>query len=248
MERGTGIVKRKRRGPVSAYQPEIGEMICTRMAAGETLRAICLESNEKDADGKFIHPLQLSLHTIRGWLVTFPEFNKLYKTARDLQAHGLFDEIIDLAHGLVDADVREPGKIYKDREVSVAVRTLQWAAGRLLPATYGEHQQVKPTVAVQINTTLELEADASAQPVIGGKTKYVITVAETAAEKQDRVAQEGITIDGTAKEVQPKNRRARKPKRAGPRSKARPKVSARKGSVERSAKKAPRPGSQGEAR
>lgn len=188
---------RKQPGPPSTYTPDVGEEICGRIAMGETLRGICRKPTEEEVlarDQLGLPPLPDKTpneYTVRQWLGRFPEFHKLYYTARQQQADRLFDEIVDISMGLMDTTRREPGKVYKDREVATAVRALQWAAGKLKPQEYGDRSNVDPGIAIHIETTLDM-ANNSQAPVAGGKTVYTIEAApiETAAQKAERLTKE----------------------------------------------------------
>jgi hypothetical protein len=188
---------RKLPGLPSAYTTDIGEDICGRIAMGETLRGICRKPSAEEVAGREasgLPPLPAppaTEWTARKWLGKFPDFHKLYHTARQLQADRIFDEIVDISMGLMDTTRREPGKVYKDREVATAVRALQWAAGKLKPQEYGERSMSDPGIAIHIETTLDMN-NKGQEPVAGGKTVYTIEAAplETPAQKVERMTKE----------------------------------------------------------
>ena len=191
------IAKRQRNGPMTTYTPEKGIDICQRIAAGQTLRQIANVKGMPYVD------------TIRNWVLAFSDFREMYSAARIQQSHALFDEVIDHSHGMIDTAAREDGRIYKDRESAVAIRALQWAAGRLNPGTYGEHIPASVATSVSIHTTLDVNSK-EAEPVVGGKTTYTIIAErkESAEEKRDRQVGEN---DGKKARKRPK---ARKPKQS----------------------------------
>lgn len=189
---------RKMGGPPSLYTPELGEEICARIAMGETLRGICYRPSELEIGDRIVNglpalpePTLPTEYTVRSWLGKFPEFHKLYFVARQLQADRLFDEIVDISMGLIDVTRREPGKVYRDREIATAVRALQWAAGKLKPQEYGERSVIDPGTTIHIQTTLDMNNQGSA-PVAGGKTTYEIVAEplETATQKAARLTKE----------------------------------------------------------
>lgn len=209
--------KRKRQGPPSTYTPEQGMAICRMVAEGKTLRAICREKGMPSAD------------TIRNWVLAFPAFRELYSEARVMQSHALFDEIIDHSQGLINMDAREDGRIYKDREAAVAIRALQWAAGRLNPGTYGEHIPASVATSVTIKTSLDVNSK-EAVPVVGGKTTYTIEAERKESAEEQRVRLEGEK-DGEATGKRPKDRKPRKSKPSSGGRKARKALPAGEASV-----------------
>jgi hypothetical protein len=69
--------KRRHTGRVSRYTPALGEAICGRLAAGESLEAICRD------------PALPCRHTIVNWTRRLPAFREQYARARERQ-RGLF--------------------------------------------------------------------------------------------------------------------------------------------------------------
>lgn len=196
--------KRQRKGPPSTYTPEKALTLCEGVANGKTIRSICSAAGMPDPS------------TIRNWLLRFPDFRELYHQARIMQSHALFDEIMDYSHALIDTSMREDGMIYKDREAAVAIRALQWSAGKLNPSQYGEHIPHTVATSVSIHTSLDMNVK-DAQPVVGGKTQYVIDVEPVETAEERRVRELGEK-DGKKAIKRPK---ARKPKQSKPASKVR---------------------------
>lgn len=197
---------RLRSGPPSLYTPEMARDICVKVAMGPSLRAVC---REKDKEGELIFPRE---ETIRAWMIDFPEFGNAFALARKYQADSIFDEILDLAHGLIHPDDRDPGTIYKEREVQAATRILQWTVAKLKPEEYGDRVSPDGRVAISINTTMDMGKGAQAvEPTVGGKTIYTIEAPreETALERIER-----SKVDGKAKKKKPRARRNKQSKSA----------------------------------
>src|SRR5277367_5306879 len=74
-----------RPGRKSLYTDELADLICERIANGESLRAICGE------DGM---PAQSSVFK---WLIEHADFAEKYAHARVAQADVLFDELLHIA-------------------------------------------------------------------------------------------------------------------------------------------------------
>src|SRR5205807_2115872 len=67
------------------YNPEIADMICDRIAEGQSLRQICRDPNMP------------ARSTIFGWLEEHQEFAKRYSLARRIQIEDLLEEILEIA-------------------------------------------------------------------------------------------------------------------------------------------------------
>lgn len=142
----------------SEYTPEIGGIICERIAEGESLRAIC-RCDEMPA-----------MSTVFKWLVTHSKFSEQYAHARDAQADALADEILDIAddgsrdYAMVDGrEVVDHDHIARSR---LRVDTRKWIASKLKPKKYGEKLEVESTVttfAVEVPAQAATAADWSAQ-------------------------------------------------------------------------------------
>ena len=96
----------------------IVDQVCERIAAGESLRAICAGQGLPSAA------------TIRRWLLQSEAFRARYARAREDRADALADEIIEIAD-------RAEGPT----AARLQVEARKWAAAKLAPRKYGE----KPT-------------------------------------------------------------------------------------------------------
>lgn len=94
------------------YGQECADMICERLADGESLRSICRD------------PAMPTTSTVCKWLAKNTAFAEQYTRARELQADALFDDILDIADkGLKALDAAE------DRRIQIDAR--KWMAGKL---------------------------------------------------------------------------------------------------------------------
>lgn len=118
----------------STYTQEMADLICERIADGESLRAICAD---EDAPSK---------STVCRWLGQNEQFRDQYARAREAQADALFDEILHIADTPetgVRVKVSEDGKVETTKEDMLGHRRLQidarkWMASKLQPKKYGE--------------------------------------------------------------------------------------------------------------
>lgn len=114
-------------GRPSAYSLKLSETICDRIAAGESLRKICLG----DEMPHFI--------TVIRWLGKDQEFASRYAHAREIQAQTFVDKMLDVAE---EDPKRNPITGALD-SASVAhirnrIATMQWLAAKLNPKKYGD--------------------------------------------------------------------------------------------------------------
>lgn len=138
------------RGRPSKYTLEIAEAICERLAAGESLNAIC-----KD-EGLPAEP------TVRRWALDDVEgFAAKYTRAREQQADALAEEIITIA----DAD---PATLLQGGEgdtrividsAAVAHQRLRvdarkWFASKVAPKKYGDKVDVAHSGSVSLESTV----------------------------------------------------------------------------------------------
>jgi hypothetical protein len=121
-------------GRPSDYSQELADVICERIADGQSLRAIC---EEEEMPNKA---------TVFRWLAANQEFSDQYARAREAQADSLFDEIITIADTTM---VGEKTKTLPDGKVEVTtgdmiehrrlrVESRKWMAGKLKPKKYGD--------------------------------------------------------------------------------------------------------------
>ncbi len=131
----------KEKRQVTAYDPYLGIQICERIADGETLKGIC-EASDMPAR-----------QTVNRWVTTHPEFARAYSAAREMSAYSLEDDALEIAEKL------KKGKEFSSayiRALDVAMNQLRWSAERRNARVYGNRNEVKVVVPIQINTNLDL--------------------------------------------------------------------------------------------
>lgn len=116
------------------FSQEIADRICERLAAGESLRAIC------ETEG---YPAE---STVRGWaLDNVQGFHAQYTRARELQAHNLAEEIIHISNtpqvGIKtkttdDGVETTEADMIEHRRLQVDAR--KWYLSKVLPKVYGD--------------------------------------------------------------------------------------------------------------
>ena len=111
----------KKMGRPSIFTKELGENICAQLAEGRTLRAICRDEGMPD------------MKSIFNWLQKDEEFFQHYTQAREVQAHVLADEVVELAESLGNACESEEAQAIRTR-----MDARKWYTGKVLPKIYGE--------------------------------------------------------------------------------------------------------------
>jgi hypothetical protein len=116
------------------YSQQIADSICARLAEGESLNAICKSQG---------YPAESA---VRAWALEDRDgFSAKYTRARELQAHKLAEEIIDIAdttqlgvkivHKASGTETSE-GDMIEHRRLRVDAR--KWYLSKVLPKVYGD--------------------------------------------------------------------------------------------------------------
>lgn len=124
-------------GRPSSYTPEIAEVVLSRLAEGESLRAICADAHMPGRE------------TVRRWLEVDETFRGQYAHARENQAHSIAEVAMDDA--VASADPR------------LAFDARRWFAAKVAPKVYGEKLQHTGDGggAIEVRVTI---ADAGPEP------------------------------------------------------------------------------------
>lgn len=146
-------------GRSTDYSEELADLICERIAEGESLRTICADDGMPNKA------------TVFRWLAKHEEFATKYAHARDVQADLLVDEMTDIADDgsndwmeRKDDDGnnigwRENGEAL--RRSALRISTRQWIAEKLKPKKYGTKVAVggdKDMDPIQTESLSDLEA------------------------------------------------------------------------------------------
>lgn len=137
---------------VSTYTEEIADIICERIADGESLRRICRDDEMP------------STSTVLKWLNTFPLFSTQYARAREAQADAIFDEILDIADdGLNDTYTDGDGQIKTNQDVIARSRlridARKWMAGKLRPKKYGDIKEPESDGVIRVEVINSPDSD-----------------------------------------------------------------------------------------
>jgi hypothetical protein len=136
------------KGRPSKFTKELAARICERLAAGESLRAIC-----RDGD-------MPSGPTVRGWVLKDEDFSKQYTLARELGYQEMADEIIEISDESSGDSYKDAnGVLRTDQEVvgrsRLRVDTRKWLLSKCLPKIYGDKQQLEVSGNLGIGDLLD---------------------------------------------------------------------------------------------
>ena len=127
-------------GRPSKYSPKLVELICSGIANGESLRAVCRD-------------IEIDPGTVCGWLAKFADFADRYRVAKEAQADVYAEDIIDYARRVTDPLTDLERLTPEQAKVAIAAR--QWAAGKTLPKKYGDRVQNDNTHTVLMGDILK---------------------------------------------------------------------------------------------
>jgi hypothetical protein len=122
-------------GRPSDYSEELADLICTRIADGESVRAICADDDMPDKA------------TVFRWLAKHESFRDQYAQAKAAQAEHMADEILDIADDgsndwmerrAADGSTVEVVNGEHIQRSRLRVDSRKWLLSKLLPKKYGD--------------------------------------------------------------------------------------------------------------
>ena len=124
-----------KRGRPSKYTKALAAEICARIAEGDSVRTICLDS------------LMPSGATVFKWLAEKPEFTEQYAKAVEQRTNKLAEELLDIAddgsNDFMAAKDDEGGEAYRVNGEAIQrsrlrIDTRKWLLAKLQPKKYGD--------------------------------------------------------------------------------------------------------------
>lgn len=123
-------------GRHTTFTPEIAAAICERLAAGESLRAICREDGMPDE------------RTVRRWVIDDVEgFAPHYTQARDIGLDTMAEQVLEIADeppGRLDNGATDGSQV-ADKRLRFDAR--RWYLSKLAPKKYGDRTAMELTGA-----------------------------------------------------------------------------------------------------
>lgn len=122
---------RKKPGPPSTYTDAVGEALCARIAAGESLRKVCAS------------PGMPCYSNALKWLENNESLRAKYARARERQADFYADAVIEIADTEEDAN-----------RARVMIDARKWYASKLKPKVYGDKLDVAVSHTLDLTNAL----------------------------------------------------------------------------------------------
>jgi len=143
-------------GRPTIFTEDLANTICIRLAGGESLRSIC----EDEA--------MPSKSTVLLWIVDGKhlEFSDQYTKAREAQAHGNVDEMLDMREGLLSGDIDA-------NAARVVVDIIKWSSERMARKKYGKDvvDDDSTQKAQSLNVTFEVREPVTDVKVTNAKSE-----------------------------------------------------------------------------
>lgn len=140
----------------SSFTQAQADLICERLAGGQSLRAICEEAGQPDQT------------TVYRWLRDNEEFRKQYARAREDQAETLFDQMVTIADTpligtktvtkATGVEMTE-GDMIEHRRLQVETR--KWVLGKMAPKKYGDRQVIEHDVSESLAERMKAARERS---------------------------------------------------------------------------------------
>lgn len=130
----------KKNGRPSSFSQSVADLICKRIAEGDSLRVICKGKGTP------------ALSTVFKWLSDFPSFSEQYARAKEEQAEKFADEIVEIADETPDIEpvYDRNGELVEMKLSSSYVAwqknridARKWVAAKLKPKKYGDKIQTE---------------------------------------------------------------------------------------------------------
>lgn len=173
---------KKPRAKPTVYSKALAEKICSRLAAGETLRSVCRDNGMP------------SETAVRKWSRANKNgFHSQYARARDIGLDAIADETIEIADdGTNDWMERNnpdnPGWVENGESINrsrLRADVRKWYLSKMAPKKYGERLDLNPDPEVPMNTNDTASADALVKLLIDkGASEHEIRAVLNAAKQQ----------------------------------------------------------------
>lgn len=144
-------------GRPSDYTPELAAKICAELAAGVSLRTVCLADEMPCTATVFV------------WFRKHPEFLEQYERAKAECADALVEEMLDIADDGTNDWMEKHSKEGENigwqvngehvQRSRLRVDTRKWAASKLKPKKYGDRLDLNPDPALPANIKTNDAAD-----------------------------------------------------------------------------------------
>lgn len=134
----------RKNGRPTKYTDELADIICERLACGESMRSISRDESMP------------AMSTLFKWLREIDEFSQQYAIAKEESADALVEDMLDIADNQVEQPLlvdglpmQIDGKVVMVKDnvavnhAKLRVDVRKWSASKLKPKKYGEKQQLE---------------------------------------------------------------------------------------------------------
>lgn len=145
-------------GRPTIYSQELVSLMCSRIAAGESVRQITSD------------PDMPAMATFFRWLNEKPDFKEQYAIAKELGAEALFADLLAIADDGTNDWMEKKGKDGKAIGYQVngeaigrsrlRVDTRKWYLSKVLPKLYGDKTTTEHTGSISLSSASDEELDA----------------------------------------------------------------------------------------
>lgn len=137
---------------MTEFSCELFDTICERISDGESLRSICSD------------PEMPNKASVFRWLAQDETLSDQYTRAREAQADGLFDEILDIADDAQnDWSESDDGSVSLNKEniqrSKLRIDARKWMAGKMRPKVYGDKIEVEQSGQINVISSEPISAD-----------------------------------------------------------------------------------------
>ncbi|ELY3709794.1 DNA packaging protein [Cronobacter sakazakii] len=157
----------KKTGRPSDYTEELAEIICLRLAEGESLRSVCRDEGMP------------SKQTVLRWLARNESFRAQYVRAKEEGAEAIAEELFDIAD---DGSNDWMEKLDKDGEAigyqlngehvqrsKLRIDTRKWYLSKILPKKYGD--RIQHDQSITFNNLSDEELDKKLQELTNAQSQ-----------------------------------------------------------------------------
>ena len=151
-------------GRPTDYNEELADIICERLASGESMRSISRDEGMPASSTMF------------KWLRIHPVFTEQYTRAKEESADALVEEMLDIADDGTNDWMEKHGKDGENvgwqvngesvARSRVRVETRKWISSKLKPKKYGDKITTEHTGGITLTDVSDEELDRKLQSLI----------------------------------------------------------------------------------
>ena len=131
----------KKNGRPTDYNQELSDLICVRLANGESMRSVCRDESTP------------AMTTVFRWLRENEEFQQQYAIATEERAEAFVEDMVDIADNATNDWMEQNGEGNEGYRLNgesiqrskLRVDTRKWAASKMKPKKYGDKIQQEIT-------------------------------------------------------------------------------------------------------